>query len=92
MRAADTRPNAPTPSWASEFDAWSAEVLTCKDADSLVNYRDRAPGVQYALPSYEHFVPVVVALGATIDNPGNTAFPIDGFVLGSFTKRSVEFG
>ena len=92
MRAADTRPNAPTPSWASEFDAWSADVLTRKDADSLVNYRNRAPGVQYALPSHEHFVPVVVALGAAIDNPGNTAFPIEGFVLGSFTKRSVEFG
>ena len=91
MRAADPRPNAPTPSWASEFDAWSADVLTRKDADLLVTYRDRAPGVKYALPSHEHFVPVVVALGAAIDEPGNTAFPIEGFVLGSFTKRSVEF-
>ena len=92
MRAADPRPNAPTPSWASEFDAWSADVLTRRDADSLVTYRDRAPGVKYALPSHEHFVPVVVALGAAIDEPGITTFPIDGFVLGSFTKRSVEFG
>lgn len=92
MRAADPRPNAPTPSWASEFDAWSADVLTRQDVDSLVTYRDHAPGVQYALPSHEHFVPVVVALGAAIDEPGDTAFPIEGFFLGSFTKRSVQFG
>jgi 4,5-DOPA dioxygenase extradiol len=92
MRAADTRPNAPTPSWASEFDSWSAEVMTRQDADSLVTYRDRAPGVQYALSTHEHFVPAVVAMGAAIDQPGDTVFPIEGFVLGSFTKRSVQFG
>jgi len=92
LRAADPRPNAPTPSWASEFDSWSAEVMTNRDADLMVNYRERAPGVQYALPTHEHFVPAVVALGATIDQPGDTAFPIEGFVMGSLTKRSVQFG
>ena len=92
LRAADPRPNAPTPSWASEFDSWSAEVMTNRDADLMVNYRERAPGVQYALPTHEHFVPAVVALGAAIDQPGDTAFPIEGFVMGSLTKRSVQFG
>ena len=92
LRAADPRPNAPTPSWASVFDSWSAEVMTNRDADWMVNYRERAPGVQYALPTHEHFVPAVVALGAAIDQPGDTAFPIEGFVMGSLTKRSVQFG
>jgi 4,5-DOPA dioxygenase extradiol len=92
LRAADPRPNAPTPSWASEFDSWSAEVMIRQDADSLVNYRERAPGVRYALPTHEHFVPAVVALGAAIDQPGDTAFPIEGFIMGSLTKRSVQFG
>ena len=92
LRAADPRPNAPTPSWASEFDTWSAEVMVRQDADLRVDYRERAPGVQYALPTHEHFVPAVVALGAAIDQPGDTAFPIEGFVMGSLTKRSVQFG
>jgi len=92
LRAADPRPNAPTPSWASVFDSWSAEVMTNRDADLMVNYCERAPGVQYALPTHEHFVPAVVALGAAIDQPGDTAFPIEGFVMGSLTKRSVQFG
>ena len=92
LRAADPRPNAPTPSWASVFDSWSAEVMTNRDADLMVNYCERAPGVQYALPTHEHFVPAVVALGAAIDQPGDTAFHIEGFVMGSLTKRSVQFG
>ena len=92
MSAADPRPNAPIPSWASEFDAWSADVLTRQDADSLVTYRDRAPGVRQSLPTHEHFVPVVVALGAAVDQPGDTTFPIEGFAVGSLTKRSVQFG
>ena len=92
LRAADPRPNAPTPSWASEFDSWSADVMIRQDADLLVDYRERAPGVRYALPTHEHFVPAVVALGAAIDQPGDTAFPIEGFVMGSLTKRSVQYG
>ena len=62
------------------------------DADSLVTYRYRVPGVRYALPTHEHFVPAVVVMGTAIDQPGDTAFPIEGFFMGSFTKRSVQFG
>jgi len=92
MRSIDMQPNASTPSWASDFDSWSADVLTRHDADSLVTYRQTAPGVQYALPTHEHFVPAVVAMGAAIDGANDTAFPIEGFLMGSFTKRSVQFG
>ncbi len=92
LRLLDRRPDAPTPSWAAEFDAWSADVLGRQDVDSLVTYRDRAPGVRYALPTHEHFVPAVVAMGAGIEEKGDTTFPITGFVMGSLTKRSVQFG
>ncbi len=92
LRALDLRPNAMTPSWAAEFDAWSADVLARRDVDALLDYRKRAPGVRQALPTQEHFVPVVVALGATIDGPNVAQFPITGFVAGSLTRRSVQFG
>jgi 4,5-DOPA dioxygenase extradiol len=84
---AESRP----PAWADEFDAWSAEVLEQKDADALIDYQHRAPGVELALPTREHFVPVITALGAAPD-PGSVSFPITGFVWGPLTKRSVEFG
>jgi 4,5-DOPA dioxygenase extradiol len=92
MRALDPRPDAPTPSWASDFDAWAAGALARHEIDALLDYRNRAPGVREALPTHEHFVPVVVAAGATADAAAAVKFPITGFMAGSFTRRSVQFG
>ncbi|MGA2381960.1 MAG: class III extradiol ring-cleavage dioxygenase [Gemmatimonadales bacterium] len=92
LRAMDMRPDAPTPAWAREFDAWAADVLARQDADALVDYLNRAPGVRQALPTHEHFVPAVAALGAAVEETGPVRFPITGFNFGSLTKRSVQFG
>lgn len=92
MRAIDFEGRSAPPSWASEFDAWSAEVLAKRDVDALVSYRANAPGVRMALPTHEHFVPVLVSLGASVDASEAATFPITGFTYGSFTKRSVQFG
>jgi 4,5-DOPA dioxygenase extradiol len=93
LRTMDFRPDAPVPSWASEFDAWTADVLSRRDVDALLDYRQRAPGVRQALPTHEHFVPVVTALGAAIDDPSALpSFPISGFIYGSGTRRSVQLG
>jgi 4,5-DOPA dioxygenase extradiol len=78
--------------WATEFDAWAAEKLAARDVDALVKYRAQAPGVAMALPTHEHFVPVLVALGTSIDRSEPVTFPITGTWYGSFTKRSVQFG
>jgi 4,5-DOPA dioxygenase extradiol len=81
------------PSWAKEFDAWAADALTRFDADALMDFRDRAPGAQMALPTWEHYAPVLVAAGAAASERSRTSFPITGFWLeGAFTKRSVQFG
>ncbi len=82
----------PPPSWSTDFDAWAKETLEKRDVDGLLHYRERAPGVRQSLPTHEHFVPVAVALGASIDRTEQASFPISGFVYGSMTKRSVQFG
>ena len=83
----------PTPSWASEFDSWTREVLARGDVDSLLDYRKKGPAVQMALPTHEHFVPVVLAAGAAGSDVAKPSFPIEGFWDGSsFTKRSVQYG
>ncbi|MBI2394812.1 MAG: dioxygenase [Deltaproteobacteria bacterium] len=92
MHAIDFRPGAAPPSWASEFDAWAAETLGRRDVDAAIAYREKAPGVRMALPTHEHFVPVLVALGASADRSEAATFPITGMAFGSFTKRSVQFG
>jgi 4,5-DOPA dioxygenase extradiol len=80
------------PSWAQEFDAWAAESLSKRDIDALTQYRQVAPGVRMALPTHEHFVPVLVALGASLARTEKVTFPITGAWLGGLTKRSVQFG
>ena len=91
LRFVDWDNKYPTPQWAAEFDQWTAEALFTKDVDSLLQYREKAPGVRTALPTHEHFVPLLVALGASLDDPPPT-FPIEGFWMGSLTRRSVQFG
>jgi 4,5-DOPA dioxygenase extradiol len=80
-----------TPAWASEFDAWTADVIARRDLDALLDYRARGPAVHEALPTHEHFVPVIVAAGAAGD--ATPTFPITGFWWGgAMTRRSVQFG
>lgn len=92
LRAVDFAPGAQVPAWAAEFDAWAADALTRRDVDAMLDYRRQAPGVRLALPTHEHFVPALAALGAAVDRPGDVSFPITGFAYGSMTKRSVQFG
>jgi len=91
MRSLDFAGGAP-PAWATEFDAWAADALARRDVDALATYRERAPAVRMALPTHEHFVPVLVAAGASLQHSERVQFPIEGFAFGSFTKRSVQFG
>lgn len=81
------------PEWAREFDGWAAEALSRLDVDALVDFQSRAPAARLALPTWEHYAPVLVAAGAVADERPKTTFPITGFWLdGAFTKRSVQFG
>jgi 4,5-DOPA dioxygenase extradiol len=81
------------PSWAREFDAWAADALARFDVDALQNFRDRAPAAHLALPTWEHYAPLLVSAGAAGDRRPDVTFPIVGFWLdGAFTKRSVQLG
>ncbi len=92
LRAWDRSEHPVTPPWAAEFDAWAKDVIARRDVDAMLDYKSRAPGVRLALPTHEHFVPSVVAMGASADRAESVAFPITGFYGGSMTKRSVQFG
>ncbi|HTQ05733.1 MAG TPA: class III extradiol ring-cleavage dioxygenase [Polyangiaceae bacterium] len=85
-----------TPAWASEFDAWAADVLVRRDHDALLDFLERGPAARVALPTTEHFVPVIVAAGAAPNASDPISFPITGFWdaggSGAFTRRSVRFG
>ncbi|HWA75746.1 MAG TPA: class III extradiol ring-cleavage dioxygenase [Polyangiaceae bacterium] len=92
LRAADLRGGSPPPAWALEFDAWAADALARNDVDALLDFQKRAPAVDLALPTHEHYVPVLAALGAASSSQTLPKFPIQGFTYGSMTRRSVEWG
>ena len=76
------------PGWSSEFDLWAGEALARGDVETLANFR-RAPGMPYAHPTADHFLPLFVTLGASSDPSAPVSAVIDGYWMG-FAKRSFE--
>jgi 4,5-DOPA dioxygenase extradiol len=77
------------PGWSLEFDAWAAEALARGAVDELSDFT-RAPGMPYAHPTVEHYMPLFVALGAASDASVAPRTVIDDFQMG-LAKRSLEF-
>jgi 4,5-DOPA dioxygenase extradiol len=90
LRAVDGRPNAPTPKWASDHDAWLADVLQRRDLDALTDFRRRAPALAQNHPTLEHLTPVLVAAGAASPAWSATTFPVTGWDAGSLSRRCAQ--
>jgi 4,5-DOPA dioxygenase extradiol len=81
------------PEWAREFDSWAEGALSRLDVDALADFQNKAPGARLALPTWEHYAPVLVAAGAAASDRPRVTFPITGWWMDSaFTKRSVQLG
>lgn len=72
-----------------EFDEWAREALAAGDIETLAAYRSTAPGMSFAHPTVEHFLPLFVTMGTASqpDDPVVTA--VEGFAFG-LSKRSFE--
>ena len=58
-------PAAPAAAYAVEFAHWIRHAVTRADVDALLDYRRLAPHAERAHPTQEHFLPLLVALGAS---------------------------
>ena len=59
------RPAAPAVDYAVEFAHWIRQAVRRVDVAALVDYRRLAPHAERAHPTQEHFLPLLVALGAS---------------------------
>ncbi len=85
----DWSTDATPPGWSRDFDLWAAEALNRGDIDALSDYQSVAPGMPYAHPSVEHFVPLFITLGLAT-SPGDVPdTTIDGYFFG-LAKRSIQ--
>ena len=77
------------PSWSADFDAWAADALSRGDVDTLAAYKSKAPGMPFAHPTVDHYIPLFITLGAAEreDQPVETV--IKGYMAG-LSKRSFQ--
>ena len=78
------------PQGVVEFDHWAAETLARGDLDTLADYRRKAPAAAYAHRTVDHFVPLFIAAGASLDKAAPPDTAITGWWMAN-SKRSVEF-
>jgi 4,5-DOPA dioxygenase extradiol len=81
--------DAPTAEWAREFDTWVADRIAARDFAALERYAT-APHARDAVPTPEHFEPLLVVSGAARDDDEvRTLYA--GFHYGTLSMRSVAF-
>lgn len=83
--------DAPTASYAEEFAAWVRTAVLTKGARQLLDYRAQAPHAQRAHPSEEHFLPLLVAMGAVNDADAVTVLQ-GGITHGALSMESYVWG
>lgn len=73
--------------WAEEFDGWVADRAREVDTPALSNYRHAAPHAAEAVPTSEHYDPLLVTMGTAL--PNDSALEIyTGFRYGTLSLRS----
>ena len=74
--------------WAREFDWWVREQVGRMDTAALVDYRRLAPHAAAAVPTTEHFDPLLFTMGTAL--PGDTVMDVyEGFRYGSLSLRTM---
>jgi 4,5-DOPA dioxygenase extradiol len=79
------------PEYAQAFADWVGDAVLRRDVDALLNYRERAPHAARAHPSEEHYLPLLVALGASHANDIRVLIE-GGMTHGVLSMDSFGFG
>ena len=77
--------------YAREFAAWVRQAVLDNAIDRLVAYRRAAPHAERAHPTEEHFLPLLVALGANAENAAVQTLD-GGVTYGVISMESYVWG
>lgn len=66
---------APPYSWATRFQDFVRDSIADNDMDRLINYNDASPDAPLAVPSPDHYWPLLYAMGARDDGDSATFSP-----------------
>ena len=79
------------PEYAQQFADWVCDAVAARDVAALVDYRRRAPHAQRAHPSEEHYLPLLVAVGASAGTDARRLVA-GGMTDGVLSMDSFGFG
>ena len=77
--------------WATEFDAKLMKLIVNRDHESLIRYDRLGPGAALAIPTNEHYLPMLYALALQGKNEA-LAFFTERVTLGSISMRGFRIG
>ena len=77
--------------WALEFDAQVKGLILSGDHKAIIDYSKLGRSARLAVPTLEHYLPLLYVLGAQDESDG-VAFFADRVTLGSMSMRSVRLG
>ncbi|MEL6317432.1 MAG: class III extradiol ring-cleavage dioxygenase [Pseudomonadota bacterium] len=80
---------APAPGWAEAFDAWTADAVARRDAETLAGFPRAPVEARRAHPTPEHFLPLLVAFAA---GGGEGRRIHHSYSYGSIGMASYAFG
>jgi 4,5-DOPA dioxygenase extradiol len=85
------QPDAQPEAYARDFAAWVRTAVLAHAVQPLVHYRAEAPHAARAHPTQEHFLPLLVALGA--QQEGDAVQVLDGGIThGVLSMESYVWG
>jgi 4,5-DOPA dioxygenase extradiol len=77
--------------WAVRFEAYARARIAADDAGPLVDYEALGRDALLAVPTPEHYLPLLAVLGARHPGEGAT-FPVEGIDGGSISMLAVRLG
>jgi 4,5-DOPA dioxygenase extradiol len=87
------RTDAKPPAFATEFDAWCANLLSDGESGELFAFGSRGPMAAQAHDAEGTYLrPLFVAMGAASLAERAVGFPLRGFEHGTISRRCVQFG
>ena len=77
--------------WASRYEMKAKNLILSNNCESLIHYETLGPDAALAVPTPEHYLPLLYILGARRSDDTVT-FPVEGVDGGSISMLAVQFG
>jgi 4,5-DOPA dioxygenase extradiol len=77
--------------WAIQFDEWAKNQIINKNYNNLLQYEKAGISASLAVPTVDHYVPLLYSLAAT-EPSENITFFYEGIELSSMSMRCIKIG